>query len=183
MMFMFRHNVVLSASVLVFLSAAAVPAQEAVKVAGDSFFPGDLIFGEADPKSVATGEGSLPDECKWELRTSTRVAREDVDRTCRRYFYKTGVVLTRKCPAPQKPKVVSSERITTTGPHCAEEERKLPPPKVESRAISSGMVPDGRRQEIVEQPDGTRVVIRSDATGVEVRVSYPDRTTDVLKIP
>jgi len=56
---------------------AAVSAFAGVKVAGMEFVPKDLIFAAAEPKSQATAEGTLPDNCKWTFSSETRVGKRE----------------------------------------------------------------------------------------------------------
>lgn len=155
-----------------------------VKIGGSEFVPKELIFAAPDPRSMATADGKLPDECKWEYQSETRVARRDDEKNCVRYYYKTTIRLTQVCArATEQAKTVSSERITSTGPHCPDSHGRVPPPKLEARALSSGKTSDGRRQEIVLQPDGTRIVITYTEAVVSVGVTYPDGSADALSLP
>jgi hypothetical protein len=154
-----------------------------LKVGGVEFVPKDVIFGAVESKSRATADGSLPGECKWELVSETRIGKQEDGDGCLRYFYKTTVTLTQTCPAPNdKPSGVSSERITAHGPFCPKQ-AKVPPPNVESHALSSGTTADGKHQDIVVQPDGTRITLVYDAAGVTVTIGYPDGSADTLKLP
>lgn len=166
------------------VGAATVTAEAgSVKVGGEPIFPSELVFIDADPKSQAHGEGTLANGCKWEVDTITRFAAHHSVSSCVRYFYRTTITLTKKCPAPNRPLSVTSERITATGPHCAGDDGEIPSPRIEARSISSGRTPGERSQNIVEQPDGSRVIISWSDDTVDVRVTYPDRTTDILKLP
>jgi hypothetical protein len=159
-----------------------------VKVAGVEFVPRDLIFAAAEPKSRATADGELPNECKWAFTSETRIAKRDdgQGQGCVRYFYKTTVKLEQTCPAPNDQITTithSSERITATGPFCPDSSGKVPPPQTEARVLSSGTTADGKHQDILIQPDGTRITLTSDASSVLVVAVYPDGTADTLKLP
>lgn len=154
-----------------------------IKVAGVEFVPKDLIFAAVEPKSRATADGSLPNECKWEFLSETRIGKQEDGQGCVRYFYKTTVALTQTCPAPHdKPVGASSERITAQGPFCPDR-GKVQPPNVETKALSSGTTADGRHQEIVVQPDGTRITLVYDGASVTAMIGYPDGSGDTLKLP
>lgn len=171
--------------VLVALALAA-PAMAGVKVAGVEFVPKDLIFAAAEPKSRATADGPLPNECKWNFTSETRIAKREDSQGCIKYYYKTTVVLEQTCPAPND-KTTSiaraSERITSTGPHCPDGAGKVTPPQTEARVLSSGTTAEGKHQDIVAQPDGTRITLLYDAAGVLAIPVYPDGTADTLKVP
>ena len=153
-----------------------------VKVAGVEFVPKDLVFAAADPRSRATAEGPLPEECKWEFVTETRIGRHDDAQRCVRYYYKTSVALIRSCPQ-SKPLRSFSERIISTGPHCPDGTGKIVPPRIESRALSTGTTTDGRHQDIILQPDGTRITLLSDIANAVATAAYSDGTVDTLSIP
>lgn len=157
-----------------------------VKVGGVDFVPKDLIFGAPDPKSRATSDGPLPGECKWDFVAETRIARREEpqgkDTVCIRYYYKTTVELAQTCP-DQKEVARSAERITSAGPFCPDASGKVTPPNIDARVLSSGTTADGKHQDIVLQPDGTRITIVSDDAGVVTTVVYPDGTADALKLP
>ncbi len=155
-----------------------------VKIAGVEFVPKDLIFAAVEPKSRATAEGPLPAECKWEFVSETRIGKQDDGQGCVRYFYKTTVSVSQSCPAPpEKGKHVTSERITSQGPFCPDRAGKVQQPNVESRALSSGRNAEGKHQEIVLQPDGTRITLIYDDAGVIASIIYPDGSGDTLKLP
>jgi hypothetical protein len=161
-----------------------------IKVAGVDFVPKDLIFAAADAKSRATAEGPLPNECKWNFVAETRIARREEpqgrDKDCVRYYYKTTVTLTQACPAENgKTTEVTklSERITSAGPFCADGSGKIAPPNIEARVLSSGTTAEAKHQDIVTQPDGTRITLLYDDAGVLAVVVYPDGTADTLKVP
>lgn len=157
-----------------------------VKVAGVEFVPKDLIFAAAEPKSRATADGPLPNECKWNFSSETRIAKREDSQNCVRYYYKTSVVLEHVCPAPNDKSTAvtrSSDRITSTGPHCPDASGKVAPPQTEARVLSSGTTADGKHQDIVTQPDGTRITLLFDSAGVLAVVIYPDGTADTLKLP
>ena len=156
-----------------------------VRVAGQPLVPEGLILGEAEPKNRISGEGELADGCEWELLAETRIGthrveKEKPDQDCVQYFYVTSVRLIRKCPAPASPIVSRSERLTTTGPHCPDAKGTIVEPRSGSSPVSQGVIPDGRRQVIAVQPDGTRLTLRSNEQGVEVVIVYRDGTSDVL---
>src|SRR5262249_5825827 len=95
-------------------------------------------FRRSRAKSRATADGSLPNECKWEFLSETRIGKQEDGQGCVRYFYKTTAALTQTCPAPHdKPVGASSERITAQGPFCPDR-GKVQPPNVETKALSSG---------------------------------------------
>ena len=168
---------------LIAILCLPLAAHGGVKVAGVEFVPKDLIFAAVEPKSRATAEGPLPGECKWDFASETRIGKQEDAQGCVRYFYKTAVTLAQTCPAPHdKPAGVSSERITAQGPFCPENGR-VHPPNVETRALSSGTTAEGKRQEIVLQPDGTRITLVYDANSVVASIGYPDGSGDTLKLP
>jgi hypothetical protein len=154
-----------------------------IKVAGVEFVPKDLIFAAVEPKSRATADGPLPSDCKWDFTSETRLGRQEDGQGCIRYFYKTSVYLTQTCPAPHdKPIGFSSERITAQGPFCPDH-GKVQAPSTESKVLSSGTTSDGKHQEIVVQPDGTRITLIYDKAGVIVAIGYADGSGDALKLP
>jgi len=170
---------------------AAVVASAGVKVAGVDFVPKDLIFAAAEPKSQATAEGPLPDNCKWIFSSETRIGRREEEQagqraTCVRYYYKTTVLLQQSCPGPND-KVTTvthtSERITSTGPFCPDSSGRVTAPKNEARVVSSGTTSAGKHQDIVIQPDGTRITLLDDEKAVTVTAGYPDGTSDTLQLP
>lgn len=155
-----------------------------IKVAGVEFIPSDLIFAAADPHSRATADGQFADGCKWMYISQTRVAKKEDDKGCVRYFYKTTVTLEQNCAAPNEKLVTKrGERVTSTGPHCADGGGKIPPPVIEARVLSSGDMPDGKHQDIVLQPDGTRITLQYDAKTIIVTAGFPDGTADSLSLP
>ncbi len=169
---------------LLFFGFLPLLASGGVKVAGVEFVPKDLIFAAVEPKSRATAEGPLPAQCKWDFVSETRVGKQEDGQGCVRYFYKTTVSISQTCPAPhEKPKGVASERITSQGPFCPDRAGKVQPPNVESRALSSGTTAEGKHQEIVLQPDGTRVTLIYDDASVIAAIGYPDGSGDTLKLP
>ncbi|HUP50085.1 MAG TPA: hypothetical protein VNA04_14970 [Thermoanaerobaculia bacterium] len=162
----------------------AIPAPAGVKVAGAEFVPKDLIFAAADSKSQASAEGSLPKECQWTFLAQTRIGRQEDSQRCVRFYYKTTVTLVQSCPAKDAPAVRRlAERITATSNRCPDASGRLVGPESETRAISSGTTVDGKQQDIVRQPDGTRITLSYDATAVAITAAFPDGTTDVLKLP
>jgi hypothetical protein len=159
-----------------------------VKIAGVDFVPKDLIFAAAEPKSRATADGSLPNECKWDFSSDTRIAKRDdpQGQGCVRYYYKTTVTLVQTCPAPNDKVTTvirSSERITSAGPFCPDSSGKVAPPHTEARVLSSGTTAEGKHQDILTQPDGTRITLLYDDSAVVAVVIYPDGTGDTLKLP
>lgn len=158
-----------------------------VKVAGVEFVPKDLVFADVDPRNQATAEGTLANECKWNFTSATQIGRleEGQGLRCVLYYYKTTVILQQTCSAPhQAANVVrSSERITSDGPYCPDTTGKLAAPKSDTHVISSGTTADGKHQDILTQPDGTRITLLYDDKGVLVTAVYSDGTSDLLKLP
>lgn len=162
----------------------AVPTAAGVKVGGSEFVPKDLIFASADSTSQASAEGSLPDECSWTFLTETRIGRRENAQRCVRFYFKTSVTLAQSCPAKETPPVRRyAERITATDERCPDGSGRLNAPGVETKVLSSGTTVDGRRQEILRQADGTRVTLSYDDKSVVATATFPDGTTDVLKVP
>jgi hypothetical protein len=157
-----------------------------VKVAGVDFVPKDLIFAAPEARSRATAEGPRPNECKWSFTSETRIGKREDAKDCVRYYYKTTVTLEQTCPAPNDKStdvVRKSERITSTGPFCPDASGRVAPPQTEARVISSGTTTDGKHQEIVLQPDGTRITLLYDAEKTQAMAVYPDGTADSLALP
>jgi len=155
-----------------------------IKVAGVEFAPKDLIFAAPEPKSRATAEGSLPNECKWSFVAETRVARVQDDKGCVRYFYKTTVELEQSCPAPNEKTVQhAAERITSPGTLCPDASGKVPPPQIDAKVLSTGTTSDGKHQDILQHPDGTRVTLIYDDMGATCAIAFPDGSGDALKVP
>ncbi len=159
-----------------------------VKVAGVDFVPKDLIFAAPELKSRATADGSLPHECKWNFSSETRIAKRDdpQGQGCIRYYYKTTVTLEQTCPAPNEKTTTvtrSSERITSSGPYCPDSSGKVAPPATEARVLSSGTTAEGKHQDILTQPDGTRITLVYDDSAVVVAIGFPDATGDALRLP
>ena len=172
----------LSVSLLVVFLASAAAA--GVKVGGVEFVPKDLIFASADSSSEASAEGTLPDECQWSFAAVTRIGRREDAQRCIRFYYKTTITLARTCPAKETPAVVRlAERITATDNRCPDAAGRVKAPPDQTTALSSGITADGNRQEIVRQPDGTRVTLTYDDKAVTVRAAFPDGTADILKLP
>lgn len=170
------------------LLAFAAPALAGVKIAGVDFVPKDLIFAAPEAKSRATADGPLPNACKWNFTSETRIAkREDPQgQGCVRYYYKTTVTLEQTCAAPNDKTTAitrSSERITSAGPFCPDSSGKVTPPQNEAHVLSSGTTAEGKHQDILTQPDGTRITLLYDDAGALGVVVYPDGTADTLKIP
>jgi hypothetical protein len=156
----------------------------AVKIAGAEFVPKDLVFAAAESRSRATAEGPMPGECKWDFVSETRIGRREDEKECVRFYYKTSVSLVLSCmTAGSRPERRFAERITATEARCPDASGRINPPAVEARAISSGTTVDGRSQEIVVLPDGTRAILSYDAAGVVVTAVFPDGTVDTLKFP
>ena len=167
---------------LFLLLASAAPA--GVKVGGSEFVPKDLIFASADSSSQASAEGPLPKECKWSFVAVTRIGRREDSQRCIRFYYKTTVTLVQTCPAKEEPaKLLLAERITATDNRCPDAAGNVRAPSDETTALSSGTTADGKRQEIVRQPDGTRITLTYDNDAVMVRAAFPDGTADILKLP
>jgi hypothetical protein len=161
-------------------------ANAGVKVAGVEFVPKDLIFAAAEAKSHATADGSLPNECKWNFSSETRIAKREESQSCVRYYFKTTVTLEQSCPAPNDKITTisrSSERITATGPHCPDSSGKVAPAPTEAKVLSSGTNAEGKHQDILTQPDGSRITLLYDNAGVSTVVVYPDGTADALRLP
>ena len=155
-----------------------------VKVAGVEFVPKDLIFAAVEPKSRATAEGPLPNQCKWNFASETRIGKQEDAQGCVRYFYKTSVAISQTCPAPHEtPVEMRSERTTSQGPFCPERGGKVQAPSIESHALSSGTTAEGKQQEIIVQPDGTRITLVYDDRSVLAAIGYPDGSGDALKVP
>lgn len=183
LMYAFRDMRSLTVTIVLLVALSSVAG---VKVAGVEFVPKDLIFAAAEPKSQATAEGPLPGDCKWNFTSETRIGRlEEGQMRCIRYYYKTMITLQQACSAPndQGNVVRSSERITSDGPYCPDTSGKIPPPKTETHVISSGTTAEGKHQDILTQPDGTRITLLYDDKGVVVAAVYVDGTGDVLKLP
>ncbi|HSP14747.1 MAG TPA: hypothetical protein VLV78_08345 [Thermoanaerobaculia bacterium] len=175
-------------TVVALVIAFAAPALAGVKIAGVDFVPKDLIFAAPEARSRATAEGSRPNECKWDFVSETRVGkREDPQgKDCVRYYYKTTVTLEQTCPAPNDKSTgitKLSERITSAGPFCPDASGKIAPPHTEARVLSSGTTAEGKHQDVLTQPDGTRITLLYDSAVVQVVATYPDSTTDVLALP
>jgi YD repeat-containing protein len=154
-----------------------------IRVAGVEFAPKDLIFAAAEPRSRAVADGALVDGCKWTFVAETRVATREDEKSCVRYFYKTTVSLEQACPAPSEKKIVRlAERITASSPQCPDASGKLPPPQIDAKVLSSGITADGKRQDIVVQPDGTRITLTYDDSGATCVASFADGSTDVLAL-
>lgn len=155
-----------------------------IKVGGVEFAPKDLIFAAAEPKSRATADGPLPNECKWAFVAETRVARREEEHGCIRYYYKTTVTLEHSCPSPNEKSVSrSAERITSPGTSCPDASGRIPPPQTESKVLSTGTTADGKHQDIAQQPDGTRITLTYDNAGATCTAVFPDGSADTLKVP
>ena len=169
---------------LLLLLTLGDPTIAGVKVADAEFVPKDLIFASAESKSRASAEGSLPNECTWSFLAQTRIGTREDSQRCVRFYFKTTVTLVQSCPAKEKPPVLRmAERITATPTRCPDAKGPVAPPATEATVISSGTTVDGRHQEIVRQPDGTRITLSYDEDAVAITVGFPDGTTDVLKLP
>jgi hypothetical protein len=173
----FRRTIALTA---LLLSATIALAQ--VKVAGVEFLPKNVIFLSSDERSRATAEGSLSAGCNWSLRTETRIGQTNDPKDCIVYYYRTTVALTKKCGQTGREEAVptamtSSERTMLAGRSCP---GSVFTPATDARILSVGTNADGRRQEIVVQPDNTRVVILTERAAVTVTVVYPDGTVDTM---
>jgi hypothetical protein len=168
----------------IYAAGALTVAGAGVKIAGVEFVPKDLIFAAPEAKSRATADGVLPGDCMWQFSSETRVGRREEPQGCIRYYYKTSVSLVATWPAPNEKSVVrAAERITATDPRCPDAAGKIAPPPVEARAISSGTTADGKHQDVILQPDGTRITLTWDGTSVTALAAWPDGTADLLKVP
>ena len=155
-----------------------------MKVAGAEFVPKDLIFASPDSASQATSEGPLPDECTWSFIAETRIGEREDSRRCLRFYYKTTVTLVQSCPASEEPAARrAAERITATNNRCPDKQGRVTRPEEGTTIISSGTTVEGKTQEILRQPDGTRVTLTYDEKGVTIVVAFPDGTRDVLQLP
>ena len=155
-----------------------------IKVGGVEFVPKDLIFAAPELKSRATADGPLPNQCKWTFTAETRIARVQDDKGCVRYYYKTGVGLEQSCPAPnEKTEAHSTERITSPGLFCPDGSGKIQPPQTEAKVLSTGTTSDGKHQDILQQPDGTRITLIYDDNGATCSIGFPDGSGDSLKVP
>jgi hypothetical protein len=152
-----------------------------VKVGGREVVPEGLIFADADAKSRIVAEGELSDGCGWVLSVETKFAEEREAGDCLLDYRRTTVTLAKKCAAPAQPEVTTSERVTTAPrARCPESSGDVPPLRIDSKTISFGRVPDGQWQAIVEQPDGTRLVLAWNAAAVRLVIRYPDGTSDTV---
>ena len=59
---------------------------------------------------------------------------------------------------------------------------KITAPPTDAKALSSGTSSDGKHQDVVLFPDGTRVVLIYDAEGASAVVAFPDGSGDLLKV-
>ena len=154
-----------------------------IRVAGVEFAPKDLIFAAPEPRSRAVADGSLSDGCKWTFIAETRVAKRDDEKSCVRYFYKTTVMLEQSCPAPSEKKVTRlAERVTASSSQCPDSSGKQQPPQIDAKVLSSGITAEGKHQDIVVQPDGTRITLTYDENGANCVVNFADGSTDVLTV-
>lgn len=168
---------------LLLLAVSGPAALSQVKIAGEEIVPKGLIFADSHPQSRVTAEGELADGCGWSISAETRFAEQRLETDCYLDYRRTSVTLTRKCPAPAKPESSVAERTTTApGPRCPAESGEIDPPDVASKAISSGTTPDGKRQAILVQADGTRMTMSWDESGAHVVIRFPDGTTDRLDV-
>jgi len=119
-----------------------------VKVAGVEFLPKNVIFPSSDERSRATAEGPLSAGCTWSLRTETRVGQTNDPKDCVVYYYRTNVVLAKKCgqtggeeipPAA----ITSSERTMLAGRSCP---GSVFTPGMDARILSVDTNADGRGQ-------------------------------------
>lgn len=155
-----------------------------VKIGGVEFVPKDLIFADAEPRSRAMAEGPLPNECKWTFLSETRIGKHEEAQGCIRFYYRTSIALTSVCPAPNdKPATRFSERITATELRCPDSGGKVTPPNTEAKVLSSGTTSEGKHQEIVLQPDGTRITLVYDDAGVLCVIAFADGSGDSLRQP
>ncbi len=155
----------------------------AVKVGNVEFVPSDLIFADAESKSRATADGSLPSDCKWSLLAETRLAKHQESQDCIRFYFKTTVRLSQECPRPNEQHVAKScERVTATDPKCLGDQGRIASPSTDARVLSSGTTAEGRHQDVVQMADGTRITLVYDAENAIATVAFADGTADTLKI-
>ena len=161
--------------VLLFLG---IPAIAQVTVGGATLIPKELLFSVLDDRSRASGEGVLPGECKWTFLAETATAQSPQEE-CTAYFYRTTVTLARSCPHPKRPQSERSDRTVLAGRSCPSKSFE---PQTAAKILSTGTNSDGKRQEIVVMPDGTRITIAWSPQDTRVHLRYPDGSADVLEI-
>ncbi|MGH9456702.1 MAG: hypothetical protein ACRD2J_03570, partial [Thermoanaerobaculia bacterium] len=140
-----------------FLVLAAVPVCAQMRVGGSEFLAKDLVFTVLDDASRATGSGKLADGCAWTLALETAIAQRPHEE-CVSYYYRTTVTLSKACPEPKEPSTQRSERTVLAGMSCPKKEFT---PETEGKILSLGTNANGSRQEVLVQPDGTRVTVVS----------------------
>ncbi|HEY0787433.1 MAG TPA: hypothetical protein VGE86_02230 [Thermoanaerobaculia bacterium] len=160
-----------------FLCCGVLLAQ--LRVGTSQFLPKNLVFSVVDDASRAVGEGKLADGCRWVLQSETAIGQHPQGK-CSAFYYRTSVLLTKQCPDPLAPSTQRSERIILAGTGCPDAPFT---PKTEARIISMGTNADGKLQEVLLQPDGTRITLLSGADGVRVTIAFPDGTGDGFKTP
>lgn len=163
---------------LLILILTATSAASQVTVGGTALVPKELLFSVGDERSRATGTGPLPGDCKWTFAAETAIAQSPQEE-CTAYFYRTAVTLTRSCPDPKRPQSARSDRTSLAGRSCPSKSYE---PATAARILSSGTNSDGKHQEIVLMPDGTRITIAYSPQDAQVNLRYPDGSADVLKI-
>jgi hypothetical protein len=99
---------------------------------------------------------------------------------CSAFYYRTSVVLSKICPDPLAPSTQRTERIVLAGIGCPDSPFT---PRTEARILSMGTNADGKGQEVLLQPDGTRITLLSGPEAVHVTVGFPDGTGDGFKTP
>ena len=159
------------------LGCAALLAQ--LRVGTSEFLPEDLVFSVVDEASRAAGEGKLADGCRWVLRTETAIGQHPLGK-CSAYYYRTSVLLTKICSEPAPSATQRTERIVLAGMSCPNVPFTL---KTEARILSMGTNADGKLQEVLLQPDGTRITLLSGPESVHVTVAFSDGTSDGFKTP
>lgn len=154
-----------------------------VKIAGVEFVPKDLVFADAEPKSRVTAEGPLSNQCKWTFIADTRIGRHAEGQECVRFYFRSAATLSQECPSPNEQHLDKScERITATDVRCPDSNGKITAPSTDARALSSGNTSDGKHQDVVLLPDGTRIVLISDDEMATAALAFPDGSTDVLHV-
>jgi hypothetical protein len=159
------------------LGCTALLAQ--LRVGQSEFLPEDLVFSVVDDASRAVGEGKLADGCRWVLRTETAVGQHPLGK-CSAFYYRTSIALTKICSEPATSSTQRSERIVLAGMSCPNTPFT---PKTEARILGMGTNADGNLQEVLLQPDGTRITLLSGPESVHVTVAFSDGTRDGFKTP
>jgi hypothetical protein len=167
------------AAPLAMITLLATAALAQLRVGDADFLPKNLLFTVVDEASRVTAEGKLAGECTWSLQTETSVGQIPKDK-CAAFYYRTVILLKKSCPDPAPSSTQRTERILYAGTACPE---KPFVPESEAKVLSMGTNSDGKRHEVFEQPDGTRVTLVAGPTGAIVTVKYPDGSTDGFKTP